>query len=207
MPREKLCKKRLSVADIQKFAEACEEDYYVRIPPFRAVLCLRRGDLVSLARLHPRLQFEMFVDDLPVYGYIGEHEHEDMILGHTEKSRHYLYTHLHFWLTYNGDRIISANVTTDPLHRLDITDEGGEPLDVEFTYSVEWSPTTDSYENRMSRCGSVSKEDGIVVGRGKRCNIGFDDARLRSGCTGCHFRSSFRKSDSICVLLVSAFIP
>ncbi len=47
----------------------------------------------------------MFVDDLPVFGYIGEHEHEDLILGHTESSRHFLYTHLHFAFTYNNDKV------------------------------------------------------------------------------------------------------
>jgi hypothetical protein len=92
----------------------------------------------------------MFVDDLPVYGYIGEHEHEDMILGHTEASRHYIYTHLHFAISYNGDKIVAANVTTDRTRRMDITDRV-DGMPVSFTYSVEWIPSSDAYETRMER--------------------------------------------------------
>ena len=29
----------------------------------------------------------MFADELPMWGYVGEHEGEDYILGHTEKSK------------------------------------------------------------------------------------------------------------------------
>lgn len=105
VPLEKLCTKVLSPEDIQKFAFACEEDYYVS--DLCAVFCCGVLFVVIPALFPP--QFEMFVDDLPVYGYIGEHESEDMILGHTEKSRHYLFTHLNFLITYNGDRVIRCN--------------------------------------------------------------------------------------------------
>lgn len=57
-----LCDRTLSYGDVLAFTRACEEDYF----------------------------FELYVDGLPVWGYIGEHEHEDLILGHTENSKHYL---------------------------------------------------------------------------------------------------------------------
>jgi hypothetical protein len=57
----------------------------------------------------------MFVDDLPVWAFVGEHEHEDMLLGHTKNSKHYLYTHLHFSIAYNGNQIIAVNVYVGPV--------------------------------------------------------------------------------------------
>ena len=37
--------------------------------------------------------FEFIFDGLPAWGYVGEREAEDYILGHTERSKHYLYTY------------------------------------------------------------------------------------------------------------------
>ena len=93
----------------------------------------------------------MFFDELPLYSFIGEHEHEDLILGHTEVSRHYLYTHLSFLILYNGDKVIAANVSTSPANRVDITEAPAGGLTVQFTYSVEWKETADSYDKRMER--------------------------------------------------------
>ena len=66
----------------------------------------------------------MFLDDIPVWVFVGEHEHEDILLGHTEASRHYLYTHLHFSISYNGDHVIGVNVyvwgADSGTHRVDV---------------------------------------------------------------------------------------
>ena len=93
------------------------------------------------------LQFEMFLDELPIWGYIGDSEEEDLVLGHTASSKHYLYTHLHFRIAYNGDSVIALNVTTDPLKKVDIT--AGAPLNVRFSYSVSWVATKTSFHDRM----------------------------------------------------------
>lgn len=121
--RKDLCTRTLSPADIATFAKACEEDYYL----------------------------EMFLDDLPMWTFVGEHEHEDILLGHTKNSKHYLYTHLHFSIAYNKNQVIAVNVSSDPSQHLDITmNEGDAPHDVpvSFTYSVKWVPTTVTYEDR-----------------------------------------------------------
>ena len=47
----------------------------------------------------------MFLDELPIWGYVGDSEDEDLLLGHTESSKHYLYTHLRFRIAYNGDAV------------------------------------------------------------------------------------------------------
>lgn len=43
------------------------------------------------------------MDDLPMYGYIGEPEGQAPILGHTFEGSHtYLYPHLHFSIGWVG---------------------------------------------------------------------------------------------------------
>lgn len=45
------------------------------------------------------------------------------MLGKSIQGAHvYLYPHLHFTLGYNGNSIVTANVTTDAKRRVDITD-------------------------------------------------------------------------------------
>ena len=60
----------------------------------------------------------MFLEDLPMWGYIGEVEGEDLLLGHLETARRYLYPHLHFSIGYNVDQIVSVNVSTNPQRKV-----------------------------------------------------------------------------------------
>ena len=80
---KEVCTHEYSREELGRLATAVEEDWYV----------------------------EMFADELPMWGYVGEHEAEDFLLGHTDRSKHYLYTHLHFVLGYNGDKVVTANVS------------------------------------------------------------------------------------------------
>jgi hypothetical protein len=80
-----LCKKLLLPQDIVKFKEAIHNNYY----------------------------FEMFVEDLPMWGYIGDVDEEYSIMGEAQGGRTFLFTHLHFILGYNMNQIVAARVTTD----------------------------------------------------------------------------------------------
>ena len=80
-----LCKKELGQADLTKLKDAIHNNYF----------------------------FEMFVEDLPMWGYIGDVMDEDIIIGEVEGSKTYLFPHLHFYLGYNVDQIVAAKVTTD----------------------------------------------------------------------------------------------
>jgi len=96
--------------------------------------------------------FEMFIDELPMWGYLGEVVHEEFLLGKSiQGARVYLYPHLHFTIGFNNDQIVTANVTTDPKRRVDVTDTtvGQE---IVFSYSVEWvhSPEIE-YADRLKR--------------------------------------------------------
>ena len=80
-----LCKKHLVKEELEAFKEAIHNNYF----------------------------FEMFVEDLPMWGYIGDTEDEDLIVGEVAGSKTYLFPHLHFYIGYNENRIVSAKVTTD----------------------------------------------------------------------------------------------
>mmetsp|Transcript_20315 Transcript_20315/g.29164 ORF Transcript_20315/g.29164 Transcript_20315/m.29164 type:complete len:462 (-) Transcript_20315:17-1402(-) len=124
VPWRSLCEEYMDVEDLKEFKDAIEDDYF----------------------------FEMFVDDLPMWGYVGEVAHEEFLLGKSiQGARVYLYPHLHFSIGFNNDQIVSANVTTDPKRRVDITDvvSGQE---IVFSYSVEWRHQPDiDYDDRMKR--------------------------------------------------------
>jgi len=122
VPWRSLCEEYLDPKDLKEFKDAIEDDYF----------------------------FELFVDDLPMWGYVGEVVHEEFLLGKSiQGARVYLYPHLHFSIGYNNDQIVSANVTTDPKRRVDITDTSvGQ--EVVFSFSIEWTHTTSiTYEDRM----------------------------------------------------------
>ena len=72
-------------------------------------------DIVKLKEaIHNNYFFEMFVEDLPMWGYIGDIADEDMIVGEMiDGSKTYLFTHLNFILGHNNNQIVSAKVTTD----------------------------------------------------------------------------------------------
>mmetsp|Transcript_23513 Transcript_23513/g.34500 ORF Transcript_23513/g.34500 Transcript_23513/m.34500 type:complete len:590 (+) Transcript_23513:57-1826(+) len=124
VPWRSLCEEYMDVEDLKEFKDAIEDDYF----------------------------FEMFVDDLPMWGYVGEVAHEEFLLGKSiQGARVYLYPHLHFSIGFNNDQIVSANVTTDPKRRVDITD-AVTGQEIVFSYSVEWVHQPDvKYEDRMKR--------------------------------------------------------
>lgn len=80
-----LCKKELDQDDLTKLKDAIHDNYF----------------------------FEMFVEDLPMWGYIGDVANEDIIMGEVEGSKTFLFPHLHFYLGYHDDQIVAARVTTD----------------------------------------------------------------------------------------------
>ena len=49
-----------------------------------------------------------------MWGYVGDTAEEDFIVNEVEGTgRAYLFPHLHFYLGFNKNRIVSAKVTTD----------------------------------------------------------------------------------------------
>lgn len=60
--------------------------------------------------------FQMYYDDLPVWGFIGKMEKLFKPGGVTE-FKYFLFTHIDFDIKYNDDHVIEINVSTDPLVR------------------------------------------------------------------------------------------
>ena len=71
---ESLCRKTLGAKDLKKFRKAVKDDYY----------------------------FQMYYDDLPIWGFIGKIE--KILKPGAPEMRYYLFTHVHFDISYNRDR-------------------------------------------------------------------------------------------------------
>ncbi|GIL57276.1 hypothetical protein Vafri_12531 [Volvox africanus] len=117
-----LCKRSLKEDDLKKFRNAVKQDFY----------------------------FQMFYDDLPVWGFIGKVEK----IVQTGTHKYYLFTHFHFDLSYNEDRVIEINVSSDPMRTVDITT--ADNLDIQFSYSVKWKQSSVTFDHRMDRYARYS---------------------------------------------------
>jgi len=100
--------------------------------------------------------YEFEIDNLPVRGFIGTVETEDMP---ETTTRYFLFTHYQFNFLYNEEegkkgfgRVIHVNVTPSYEHTKEFTipPKGQEPVpvDLEFTYSTTWEKTNVKFENR-----------------------------------------------------------
>lgn len=59
--------------------------------------------------------FQMYYDDLPIWGFIGKLEKEVVSSSPGDsRLKHYLFTHVHFDIAFNGQHIVEINVSTDP---------------------------------------------------------------------------------------------
>ncbi|RRT69472.1 hypothetical protein B296_00037337, partial [Ensete ventricosum] len=120
---ELLCKKKLTKGDVAKFRDAVTKDYY----------------------------FQMYYDDLPIWGFIGKVDKEGKDLS---KYKYYLYRHIHFDILYNNDRVVEITAHTDPNSLADLTED--KDIEAEFLYSVKWKETTMPFEKRMEKYSQSS---------------------------------------------------
>jgi hypothetical protein len=114
-----LCQKTLKPEQVDLFRKAVEEEYY----------------------------FEMHVNDLPIWGYIGDFE-DDLFFHREEKSHHFIYTHLDFDFAYNGEHIVGVNISSPHKYSVDLPYH--KDIDVTFTYSVRWHKSNVQYKDRMN---------------------------------------------------------
>ncbi|MCD9638811.1 Transmembrane 9 super member 1 [Datura stramonium] len=105
-----ICELELDEAKVKQFKDAIENSYW----------------------------FEFFIDDLPLWGFVGE-LHPDR----NSDNKHVLYTHKNIHIKYNKDQIIHVNISQDGPKPL----EAGRTLDM--TYSVKWEPTNISFARRF----------------------------------------------------------
>jgi transmembrane 9 superfamily member 3 len=77
--------------------------------------------------------YQLYLDHLPILGKLGE------------ISSSSIYTHKELTISYNHDRIIHVSLKNGNLKSL----KTGQRLD--FSYSVRWVPTTETFETRFDR--------------------------------------------------------
>jgi hypothetical protein len=94
----------------------------------------------------------MFYDDLPIWGFIGKVEKVNR-KGKTD-ILYSLFQHIHFDISYNGNRVIDVNVSTDPAKAVDITE--GDKIIVDYSYSVKWKAVNTPFEQRMTKYARYS---------------------------------------------------
>ncbi|GMJ03529.1 transmembrane nine 1, endomembrane protein 12 [Hibiscus trionum] len=106
-----ICQLELDEAKVRQFKDAIENSYW----------------------------FEFFVDDLPLWGFVGE-LHPDK---NSDNGKHVLYTHKNIVIKYNKDQIIHVNLTQESPKPLEV----GRVLDM--TYSIKWIPTNVTFARRF----------------------------------------------------------
>ena len=74
--------------------------------------------------------YQMYLDDLPIWGIVGE----------TEEKEFYIWTHKKFEIGYNGQQIIDVNLTSEGRTKIKL----GES--VAFSYEVVWKKSTTNFE-------------------------------------------------------------
>lgn len=113
---EFICTKKLTKQEVNKFRKAISKDYY----------------------------FQMYFDDLPLWGFIGKYEKTEL-----NELKYYLFKHLQFEVLYNKDHVIEVNVRTDPSALVDVTED--KEVNVDFMYTVRWKETNIPFDKRMEK--------------------------------------------------------
>jgi len=122
----------LVYAPSQKITESCKS------PP----LSQEDADKFALA-VENQWIYQMYLDDLPVWGMVGE-----MLkgLGNEDKSlKPYVYTKRSVHIQYNMDRIIRVELNPDPASLCQV--QAGKEL--EFEMEFVWSPTSKEFHSRF----------------------------------------------------------
>ncbi|CAM8938898.1 unnamed protein product [Rhodiola kirilowii] len=121
---EVVCRKKLTKEEVVKFRQAVSKDYY----------------------------FQMYYDDLPIWGFIGKVEKENK--ADPSEYKYYLYKHIQFEIMYNKDHVIEVSARMDPHSVVDLTEN--EEVDVEFMYTAKWKETETPFEKRMEKYSQTS---------------------------------------------------
>lgn len=121
------------------------------------VLCtqtLNAADIASFRHaILNQYHFTMYYDEIQLRGYLGEVSKEHGV---------YLYTTIHFKMSFNRDRVIEAKVTPDPATRL-ILEEGATSLEVTFAYTAKWQETDVTFDDRSANNAAELFKDEVEI--------------------------------------------
>jgi hypothetical protein len=96
--------------------------------------------------------FQMYYDLLPIWGFIGTVK--KILKPGTTEFQQYLYTHMHFDIHYNDDRVIEIVIAPQGEDNgvVDVSEgtmPAGQKMAVEFTYSATWHSTKLPFSKRL----------------------------------------------------------
>jgi transmembrane 9 superfamily protein 3 len=134
-----------------------------------APLTAEQADLFKEA-IHHRWFYQMYLDDLPVWGMVGELTEKNaqfdltkvQVLGRDDKDRldhvhekdsemaeyePYVYTTRNLLIKYNQDQIVQVDLTSDPKSLVVV--KAGEKY--QFDLHVHWEKTDDAFHSRFDR--------------------------------------------------------
>mmetsp|Transcript_4182 Transcript_4182/g.6457 ORF Transcript_4182/g.6457 Transcript_4182/m.6457 type:complete len:597 (+) Transcript_4182:137-1927(+) len=105
-------------------------------------MVLNKDDVQELKQaVNQQYWYELYLDDLPMWGMVGEILRDEK----SGKMIPHIFTHRTLSLSYNGNRIIEANLTS----------ENPVPIEVganlQYTYTVRWKSTNKPFETRFNR--------------------------------------------------------
>ncbi|XP_067008459.1 transmembrane 9 superfamily member 3 [Anabrus simplex] len=83
--------------------------------------------------------YQMYLDDLPVWGIVGEVEDND------GNPTYYIWTHKKFDIGYNGKQIVDVNLTSENKVKLQLNAK------IPFTYEVNWKKSNIKFEDRFDK--------------------------------------------------------
>ncbi|KAM7484754.1 hypothetical protein LguiA_000763 [Lonicera macranthoides] len=112
-----LCRRKLTREEVSVFRSVIAKDYY----------------------------YEMYFDELPIWGFIGQAEQQRGT--DTNKFRYFIMNNIQFEIHYNEDRVIKVSILSLMKDNVDITEN--MEVDIEFIYSVVWKKTNSTFEKRM----------------------------------------------------------
>eukprot|EP00614_Pseudopedinella_elastica_P018525 CAMPEP_0172652632 /NCGR_PEP_ID=MMETSP1068-20121228/243413_1 /TAXON_ID=35684 /ORGANISM="Pseudopedinella elastica, Strain CCMP716" /LENGTH=602 /DNA_ID=CAMNT_0013467047 /DNA_START=75 /DNA_END=1883 /DNA_ORIENTATION=+ len=145
----KLTKKPMSIGEQLEGHDLTNSGYEIHfgqdVPATK--LCSQTVDretaLVFGAAVDVHYWYQMYLDDLPIWGMVGEKYQGD---GKADKDTDkFIFTHRRLSISFNGPQVIEVNLTSENLQPL----KPGVKLD--FSYSVKWVPTTKPFKTRFER--------------------------------------------------------
>jgi hypothetical protein len=105
VPKKTICSQRLSEPNAATFRKAVQKHYWYGSTPciHTAVVTFAPKPLIETIKSLMSLgccRYELFIDDLPVWGFVGPPPEE------TKDEEHiYIYTHKSFDINYNDNRV------------------------------------------------------------------------------------------------------
>lgn len=80
--------------------------------------------------------YQMYIDDLPIWGRVGERG---------DDKEFYIFTHKKFEIGYNGNRIVEIKLTTENKQQL------VPEAKLKFTYDVSFYPSPVEFKDRFNK--------------------------------------------------------